>query len=307
MDNKVGKFVKIITFAKRLFKRYTAHNIAATSAQIAYHWILAFFPFLIFIITLLTYTKIPTGLLLNNMSNIVPTALMPFIEHTIHQFIAYRSPTLLSIGVLVTLWSAGTAVNAMIGGIHLAYNSKHIRPFWISKLAAILYTLLLAVLIIVLMVGLVFGNTLGEYTLYALDLNIGVFMPLWNISRLIMTLMSLLVILYIIYKFIPRKHLKYKNVWPGTVFTSVGWYTFTLIFSMYIDNYSKYNQLYGSIGSVFVLLIWLYMSCMLLLLGAEINALYQDIKTDQVIRKINQGKSIQNKPIQSQFVQNKRL
>ncbi len=274
-----------IIFTKRLIKRYVAHNIAATSAQIAYHWIMAFFPFLIFIISLLTYTRIPVIILMEYIAKIVPSSLVPFIRNTINQFILYRSTALLSVGMLVTLWSGGTAVNALTRGIYLAYNSKHVKPFWLSKLTAVFYTILLAVLIIVLMISLVFGNRLGDYVMESLQVNRGIFMPIWNLSRLIMPFIALIMILYSIYRVIPRKYLKCKNVWPGTLFVSFGWYFFSLIFSIYVDNYSKYNQLYGSIGGVFVLLIWLYSSCMLLLLGAEINALYQDIKTNHVIRR----------------------
>ena len=276
---------RVIIFAKRLFKRYVAHNIAANSAQIAYYWILAFFPFLIFIISLLTYTQIPSGILMEYVAKIVPNSLVPFIAGTVNQFIIHRSTALLSVGVLATLWSSGTAVSALAKGIHLAYNSKHIKPFWVSRLTAVMYTFLLAVLIIVLMISLVFGNRIGDYVISSLRINKGIFMPIWNLSRLVMPFLALICILYIIYRIIPRKHLKYKNVWPGTLGVSVGWYLFSLIFSVYVDNYGKYNQLYGSIGGVFVLLIWLYASCMLLLLGAEVNALYQDLKMDKTKRK----------------------
>ncbi len=276
---------KIVLFSKKLVKRYIAHNIAATSAQIAYYWIMAFFPFLIFIITLLTYTKIPAVILLEYIAKIVPASLVPFIQTTINQFIIHRSTTLLSVGMLITLWSGGTAVNALTRGIHLAYNSKHIKPFWLSRLTAVVYTVLLAVLIIVLMVSLVFGNRLGAYVIENLHMNKGIFMPLWQLARLIMPFLALISILYIIYRIIPRRHLKHKNVWPGTLIVSLGWYFFSLVFSIYVDNYSKYNQLYGSIGGVFVLLIWLYSSCMLLLVGAEINSLYQELKINRMVRK----------------------
>ena len=272
----------MILFTKKLIKRYMAHNIAASSAQIAYYWIMAFFPFLIFIISLLTYTKIPAGILIDFLAKAVPASLVPFIQNTINQFINYRSTALLSAGVLVTLWSGGTAVNALTKGIHLAYNSKQIKPFWLTRMMAVLYTILLAVLIIVLMISLVFGNKIGDYLMGSLPMNQGIFMPIWNLARLIMPFLALIITLYIIYRVIPRKHLKCKNVWPGTLFVSLGWYVFSLIFSIYVDNYSKYNQLYGSIGGVFVLLIWLYASCMLLLIGAEINALYQELKINPV-------------------------
>ena len=278
-------FEKIQWFIKKMIKRYISHNLSATSAYISYYWILAFFPFLIFVISILTYTKLPTGIFMEYVAKVIPSALVPQVESTINQFIMYRSTTLLSAGGLITLWTAGTAVNALIRGIHSAYNLTYVRPFIISRLLAIGYTVLLALLLIFLMVGLIFGNRVGNYLFSILDMNKGIFMPLWNIARLIMPFIALVVVIFIMYRFIPRRYIKYTNVWPGVIFTSVGWYVFSLVFSIYVDNYSKYNQLYGSIGSVFILLIWLYGSSTLLLIGAEINALLQELHVDQVERR----------------------
>ncbi len=278
-------YKKIKWFIERMIKRYSSHNLSTLSAYMAYYWVLAFFPFLIFIISLLTYTNLPTGIFLEYVSDIVPNSLVPVIESTITQFVMNRSTALLSVGGLITLWSAGTAVNALIHGIHNAYNSKYVRPFIISRIVAVGYTVLLALLIIFMMVGLIFGNRVGDYLFSILDMNKGIFMPLWNMARLVMPFIALVTVVYIMYRFVPRKYIKYKNIWPGVIFTSVGWYLFSLIFSIYVDNYSKYNQLYGSIGSVFILLIWLYGSCTLLLLGAEINALLQELHLEQVVRR----------------------
>ena len=217
----------------------------------------------------------------------IPKTLVPVVESTISQFIMHRSTTLLSVGGLVTLWSAGTAVNALIRGIHIAYGSNYVRPFIRSRLVAIAYTILLAVVLILSIVGLVFGNRLGDYIFSMLHMSKGIFMPIWNLVRLVMPFIALILVIYVLYRIIPNKHLKDNNVWAGVIFTSVSWYIFSLGFSIYVDNYSKYNQLYGSIGSVFVLLIWLYGSCTLLLLGAEINAILQDARTEQVNRRLS--------------------
>lgn len=284
-------FEKIHCFIKKMIKRYSAHNLSTTSAYISYYWVLAFFPFLIFVISILTYTKLPTGVFLDYVAKIIPNVLVPQVEETINQFIAYRSTALLSVGGLITLWTAGTAVNALIRGVHSAYNSTYVRPFILSRLTAIGYTVLLALLLIFLMVGLIFGNRVGNYLFSILDMNKGIFMPIWNLARLIMPFIALVIVIFIMYRFIPRKYIKYKNVWPGVIFTSVGWYVFSLVFSIYVDNYSKYNQLYGSIGSVFILLIWLYGSSTLLLIGAEINALLQELHVDKIERRFGNPSS----------------
>lgn len=279
-------YMKIKWLIKKLIKRYQCHNLSATSAYMAYYWVLAFFPFIIFVISLLTYTNLPTGVFMEYVEGALPNTVVPIVENTISQFIMYRSTTLLSVGGLVTLWSAGTAVNALIRGIHIAYSSNYVRPYLLSRLVATVYTVLLALVLIFLMVGLIFGSRVGDYIFTMLDMNKGIFMPIWNLVRLIMPLIALVIVIYLFYRVIPRKYLKDKNVWPGVIFTSVSWYIFSLVFSIYVDNYSKYNQLYGSIGGVFILLIWLYASCTLLLLGAEINAILQDARSEQIKRTI---------------------
>lgn len=273
-------------FIRKLIKRYSFHNISSTSAQVAYYWVMAFFPFLIFIISLLTYTNISVNVLMDYMAKMVPNTLLDVIEATLYQIMSRKSTTLLSFSVLASLWSASTAVNALTKGIYLAYNSKYVRPYIQSRVTAFIYAVLLAVLIILVMVGLVFGNAVGDYVIKLFNLNKGICMPIWNLVRLVMPFVALIIILYIIYRFIPRKYIKNGNVWPGVFFTTFGWYIFSLIFSIYIDKYSKYNQLYGSIGGVFVLLIWLYAICIVLLMGAEINALYDEIKSERITRKV---------------------
>ena len=278
-------YLKLKWLITKLMKRYKAHSLSTTSAYMAYYWILAFFPFIIFVISLLTYTNLPTGIFMEYVEEALPKTLVPVVESTISQFILYRSTTLLSVGGLVTLWSAGTAVNALIRGIHIAYGSNYVRPYFLARIVAVMYTVLLAIVLILLMVGLVFGNRVGDYVFTMLDMNKGIVMPLWNLIRLVMPFIALVIVIYAFYRVIPRKYLRDKNVWPGVIFTSVSWYLFSLGFSIYVDNYSKYNQLYGSIGSVFILLIWLYVSCTLLLLGAEINAILQDARMEQINRK----------------------
>lgn len=274
----MNSYEKAKWFITTMIKRYNGHNVAATSAYMAYHWILSFFPFVIFVISMLTYTNLPTGVFMEYMAKVIPATLLPVIEMTINQFVLHRSTALLSVGGLITLWSAGTAVNALIKGIHMAYSSRYVKSFIEARVIAIAYTILLAILLIVLMVVLVFGNRVGNYLFRILDMNRGIFMPIWNLVRWIMPFIALIIVIYIIYRFVPRKYLQLPIVWPGVFFTAIGWYLFSIIFSIYVDNYSKYNQLYGSIGSVFVLLIWLYVSCMLLVIGAEINALIQEQK-----------------------------
>lgn len=274
----MGTIKFMIEYGIKLKNRFNGHDIGPRSAQMTYYWILAFFPFLIMIITILSYTAIAEGDFIHYLDQVVPNSIMPLIQDTLDQLIEYRSATLLSFGAIATLWSASAGMNVLIKGIHKAYNATDTRPFWIKKIISICYTFVFLFLIVAMIVFLVFGNKIGEYLLEILFGNKWLYLPIWDLFRFSLSIIGLLIGLYAIYKVIPRKHRKSNNVWPGTLFATVGWYMFSMIFSFYIDRFSNYNQMYGSIGGVFVLLIWLYTSGMVVLLGAEINALWQDIQ-----------------------------
>lgn len=269
----------------KLIKRSHTHNLPFISAYMTYYWILAIFPMIIVILSILSFTNLPTGIFMEYVEAAFPKTIVPIIKSTVEQFISYRSTTLLSIGGITTLWSSSKAVNAMIKGIHIAYGSNYVKPYIFSMLTAGFYTIMLALLIVVLMVALVFGNQIGQYVLSLLRMDLNIFMPIWDLIRFAATLIILIMVIYMLYRVIPRKYLKVKIVWPGVLFTSISWYLFSLVFAIYIDNYSKYNQLYGSIGSIFVLLIWLNASCTLILLGAEINAILQAVRLKPLRRR----------------------
>lgn len=285
MGRKLESIKFFVDYILRLKKRFIGHEIAARSAQSTYYWVLAFFPFLMMIISILTYTNIAQSEFMTYLSEVIPSTVMPFIEQTINQLIEYRSATLLSFSAIAAVWSASAAVNVMIRGIHKAYSAVDGRTFWVRKILSMLYTIILAVLIAGLIILLVFGNRIGEYVITTFGVKWQGYKLLWDIVRLTIPVVGLLMGLYVIYKFIPRKHLRDGNVWPGTIFASIGWYAFSYLFSLYVDRFSKYNQMYGSLGSIFILLIWLYTSCILVLLGAEMNALYQDMKQINRARK----------------------
>lgn len=267
-----------IDYLLKLEKRFTGHEITSRSAQITYYWVLAFFPFLVMVISILTFTNIAQSEFMVYLAEVVPGAIMPFIEQTINQLIEYRSATLLSFSAIAAIWSASAAVNAMMRGIYKAYSAVDERSFFVRKIISMIYSVILAVLIAGMIVLLVFGNRIGEYIIHRFSIEQQYYRVIWDVVRFTLPVAALLAGLYIIYKYVPRKHLRDGNVWPGTIFASISWYAFSYLFSIYVDKFSKYNQMYGSIGSIFILLIWLYTSGMLVLIGAEMNALFQDMK-----------------------------
>ena len=259
-----------VIFVRGLLKRYKEHEVASLGAHMTYYWILSFFPFLIFILSLFAFTPVAQEEFLTALSGVLPVSMYDFIYATVEHLISYRSETLLSIGAIGAVWTASTGVKVLIRGINKAYGNKEDRPYWILKPLAMFYTIIVAIIIVSSFILLIFGNALGKY--FYIILGVSRFSRLtWNLIRMLAPIIPMYILFIMIYKFIPNKNKRCNIVLPGAVFSTVGLYFFSYLFSIYVDNFGRYSQMYGSVGGVFFLFMWLYTSSVVILLGAEVN------------------------------------
>lgn len=266
------KKIKWWKFLKDLYFRFQNDEILSTGAQITFFLLLAFFPFLIFLITLISYTPI-TNLQENitDISQFMPVNAYAVVSELIQQTISQRSGTLLSFGMIITLWSASSGIAALIRGINKAYDQEETRPFWKVIGVSLYYTLELAVVIILSLILIVFGKMLGTLFFQFLGFS-DYFVSVWNNVRHAIALITMIIVFVSLYRTTPNRTLKLAEVIPGAIFATIGWVIISVAFSYYADNFSNYSKVYGSIGGIIALLTWLYFSSMIILLGAEINA-----------------------------------
>ena len=269
---------KIIPFIRGLVRRYKEHEVASLGAHMTYYWILSFFPFLIFILSLFAFTPIAHEDFLQYLASILPLSMYDFIYGTVDHLLLYRNETLLSVGAIGAVWTASAGVRILMRGINKAYGNKDPRPYWLIKLIAIFYTIIVAIIIVSSFILLIFGNTLGSY-LYII-LGISQFSKVtWNTIRILAPIGPIYILFIIIYKYIPNKNKRCNIVAPGAAFSTISLYFFSYLFSIYVDNFGKFNQMYGSVGGVFFLFTWLHISSLMMLLGAEINGQCREMVT----------------------------
>lgn len=271
------KLVEIVVFIKGLVRRYKEHEVASLGAHMTYYGILSFFPFLIFVLSLFAFTPIAHEEFLTYLASILPIGMYDFVYGTIDHLLLYRNETLLSVGAIGAIWTASAGVRILIRGINKAYGTQDTRPYWRIKIVAIFYTIIVALIIVLSSLLLIFGNTLGNY-LYVI-LGVSKFSKFtWDIIRVLAPIGPIYIAFIIIYKFIPNKRKRYNMVSPGATFSTMGIYFFSYLFSIYVDNFGKFNQMYGSVGGIFFLFMWLHISSLLMLIGAEINGQYYEIR-----------------------------
>ncbi|AAO36982.1 YihY/virulence factor BrkB family protein [Clostridium tetani] len=256
---------------KNIINKIIEDEVPALASQLSYSLLLSFFPFLIFLMTLLGFSSIDNEYVLLELKTMLPDSAYELVYNTVIEILGTRDSNLLSFSIIFTVWTSSTGFRAVIKGINKAYDEKEKRSLPKVFLISILSTLSLGFLIILTVLFLVFGQLIGLYLVQKLKMG-SLFYLTWNIIRYIIILSSLVVIFALMYKFIPSRKLRWREVMPGAIFATVGWLFSSFIFSYYVNNFANYSRIYGSIGAVIILMVWLYLTSIIIILGGELNA-----------------------------------
>ncbi|MFZ3591420.1 YihY/virulence factor BrkB family protein [Bacillus sp. DJP31] len=266
---------------KELWKRYHNDEIAGLSAELAYFFLLSLFPFLIFLITLIGYLPFSQESVLEFMRQYAPGETMKMIETTLAAIIEKQNGGLLSFGIIATIWTASNGLNAVIRAFNRAYDVKETRSFIVARLMSVLLTLAMIVVIVIALLLPVFGEQIGVFVFSAFGLS-DTFLTIWNAARWIVSFIVLLIVFSCLYYFAPNKHLHWKEVFSGAVFATLGWILVSSVFSYYVGNFGNYSATYGSLGGIIVLMIWFYLTGMIILIGGEINAILNCFREEKL-------------------------
>ncbi len=264
-------FKRIIEFLKKLKFRYQDDEVSALAAQLAYYLVLAFFPFLILVLTLISYSPASGTEFIEGLELILPHSVHVLVENNVLAIANSNKGELLSLGLITAIWLASRGVGAVIRGLNKAYDEQEQRPFWVVKGEAILFTIAFVVVIILTFLLLIFGEHVGSIIINWFGQSTYI-NDIWNSLRYGIMLSMMILVFAALYYFAPDRKLTCREVMPGAIITTFGWLLTSLVFAYYVDNYARYSEIYGTIGGTIVLLIWLYISAIVILMGGEINA-----------------------------------
>lgn len=262
---------KNIDTVKTLYKHFVEDELMALGAQVSYYLILSFFPFLIFIVTLIGYTNLVSIDSLSFINRFLPDSVYQIVASIAQNVVASRNKAFISLGMLATIWSASTGFLAFIYGMNRAYRKKETRPFWKVRGLSVLFTVALAMILMFSFVLVVLGELLGKYLLNLLNFPY-TFDVIWDVLRYGVSLATLLFVFILFYIYIPNCKLTVMSVLPGAVLSTAGWIILSACFAFYVNNFGNFSKVYGSIGAAIALLIWLYWSSIIVFLGSELNA-----------------------------------
>jgi membrane protein len=275
-----GKGINPVRFIKEYISRIQENNATGLAAQLAYYFLLSLFPFLIFSITLLGYTPITLDDVLGMVNVYAPDEAIAPLEDNLRKVLEERNTGLLSFGIIATLWSASTAMNALVQSLNHAYDVQESRSFVKSRIVAAILTMMMIFVIVVSLTLSVFGQMLGRFIFSFLDRS-PTFILAWEILRWVATFSIMVSVFACIYYWAPNKPLKIKEVIFGALFTATAWEAVSYGFSYYVNNFGNYSATYGSLGGVIVLMIWFYLTALNIILGGILNVTLHSFWTKQ--------------------------
>jgi membrane protein len=254
-----------------LVRRYMSHGVAVQSAAQAFYFLFTLFPLMIFFSALLGLLQLDVASLLEGLSRLLPSDVVDFVE----MYLAYVGKTpsvrLMLFGLFFSIYFPMRATNGLMRAVRTAYHLGPPRAPVRHILKTLLYTVLLIVTIVMTLVLMTVGEWMLNYAVSQFGLPVEL-AALWQ--RLRFPLMALLMFfaLYLLYAMSQDSRQPFRNICPGVLVSMAGWMLVSFCYSYYVENIASYSLIYGSIGTVVVLLMWLYLTSCVLILGAEFNA-----------------------------------
>jgi membrane protein len=257
--------------AKRAGPAFLADDCIGLAQQIAYSWMLAFFPAVAFFLGLLGVLHLYDELQ-SFLDPISPPGVTRFVEGLQNDSSGGASVTAILLGGAFAVWAASSAMSTVIKAVNRAYDRMETRPIWKTRLTAIMLVLLSSATIIVLAVLIVFGGPIGQAIADKAGFG-GAFTLLWGIARWPIAFVAVLLLFGFVYYYAPNHdHRRWQWITPGSLIGALLWNALSALFTLYVTFAGSYSKTYGALAAGVILLLWLNYSAWAILFGAELNA-----------------------------------
>ena len=270
-----GRDVPWKGFLKRLYNEWNEDAASDVAGGVTFFVVLALFPFLAFLIGVASLVITPEHVtaLIGQLRTVAPPAVTDLANERLQALATSEQTGLLTVGGIGALWATTSGITAVMRALNTAYGVKEGRPFWKVRVTAAVMALVLAMLAILAAFVVVAAPPLAERFG-------GVFETAINFARIPVAALVMLLAWALAYYVLPDVEQEFKFITPGSVVGVVLWVVASWGFSQYVQSFASYDATYGSLGAAIILLMWMWISAQVLLLGAEINALLEHMSEE---------------------------
>lgn len=264
----------------RTVKEFVDDEMSTYASALAYQMLFSLFPFILFLIALIGFLHLPDFFSWLRLQSelVLPPQALEQVNPVIDQ-LQQSKGGLLSVGIVIALWTASAGVRLMMSAMNAAYDVPEGRPVWKRIPLSIFYTVGIAGMLLVAAALMVLGPQVMEWIAAQVGMQ-EVIVTVWTILRWPAIVILLMVAVALIYYVMPDVKQKFRFITPGSVLAVVVWIIASLGFAYYVKTFADYNAMYGSIGAIIVLLLYFYISSAVLLLGAEMNAVIEHMSQE---------------------------
>ncbi len=271
-DRIMNQMIRLI---KEFMERIKEDHVSAYAAQAAFFLILSAFPFAILILTFTRFLPVTQSDFMLVIQELLPDEMEKWVMEILQELMDNSGNTLMSFSIIIALWSAARGILSISNGLNSVFRTEESRNYFLLRSIATLHTLIVAVALVILLVVFVFGNSLYQVVLNR-------FSFLNNIVTLILSVrvavgFVLLFFMFIaMYKGLPNHKLSLKQATPGALFCALSWMIVSFGFSVYVNHFSNYSKVYGSLAGIAIAMVWVYMMMNLVLWGGELNVMIKE-------------------------------
>lgn len=267
------RYIKAIYKAFSLFGKKITHDaVAAFSAQTAFFIIISAFPFLVLIVSVLEKIPFISADMMYTVLDIFPRTVMEYMKNIIKEICSGNSVAIISISAAVLLWSASKGVTSIMRGLNFIYKIDEKRNFLEIRLVSVGYTIGFVVYIVLTLVFIFGGGMLSSLLKSRLPENL-FFTVIYRMVSFLGKLMLLTVLFGLIYLTVPKRKATIKSQLPGAALSALGWLGYSWFYSFYTDHLAGNSYVYGSLTSIILIMLWLYVCMYIFFIGGEVNSI----------------------------------
>ena len=266
----IGRFVHMVRHLQSL-------DIPIHAANAGFFMILSIFPALVLVLSLLRYTGLQVSSLVELLSSIIPAPLMPTIEELVLSTYENSSGTLVGVSALTVVWSASKGVYGLMKGLNTVYGVSEDRGWLHTRFISILYTFLFFGLLLMTLTLQVFGSTLLKLLPITRNTLLRVMTGIVDF-RFFLLLFLQSGVFMLIFAFLPNGRNRLRDTAPGALLASLGWLTISDLYSIYVENFASLRNIYGSVYTIALSMLWLYLCLSMVFYSAAFNQYLEDHK-----------------------------